>query len=381
VTAAPAALARGTLHRDDIAILPFMAVMPFMYAPKVLEGDTQPWMMLVAILAFFWFRPAIAFNRRDLSLIVLAMLCILAFVLRSASIFDSIRSIYTFGVFILLWTVVQRENGDYFHKAIRYVIVVWFAAGFYQYLAINLDLPVSFAGRYVEGRSGVPSLTSEPSTYGSLSMIQMMYLIKRGQREDHPFILIAALSVLLSGSLLAMLLLTFPLMQLRWRLKILAVAMLLVLLTIDRAINVGGISARIADLGSPEDGLLGILVDPSLNLRLGHIIYTLYINFWPSLFFQSGVNFEELYNDFAASSIVFIDTGSNFILTSLGELVFGSGIFGLALFVNVAFRAQKLGHGIGSRMMRVVFILACMLNPITLSNAFLIIYALQKEKS
>ena len=111
--------------------------------------------------------------------------------------------------------VCRREQGEFFPSAVRLTILIWLAVGLYQYISIAQGLPIEIAGRFVEGRSGVPSLTPEPSFYGSLSILHMMYLLSEGQKKNNPYIVCAAASVVLSGSLFALLLLVFPLMKLR----------------------------------------------------------------------------------------------------------------------------------------------------------------------
>jgi hypothetical protein len=71
--------------------------------------------------------------------------------------------------------VCRREQGEFFPSAVRLTILIWLAVGLYQYISVALGLPIEIAGRFVEGRSGVPSLTPEPSIYGSLSILHMMY--------------------------------------------------------------------------------------------------------------------------------------------------------------------------------------------------------------
>jgi hypothetical protein len=85
------------------------------------------------------------------------------------------------------------------------------------------------------------------------------------------------------------------------------------------------------------------------------------------------------YNAFADTSRIFMETGSNFILTSAGDLIYGYGPVGaLLLFVFVR-KAQSQSATRAKKIEKFTFIVACMLNPIYLSNIFLVMYAQQKN--
>jgi len=360
-------------------MLPLLAALPFMYAPKVLEGDTQPWVLMGALFALFSFRTRRFVRPDDGILIGLASLSFLAYAARSELGLETIRNAYTQITFIVLWVVSRRERGDFFPAAIRLTIVVWLGVGLYQYFSIAFGLPIEISGRYVEGRSGVPSLTSEPSTYGSLSMIHMMYLLSERKARNNLFIAAAAASVVLSGSLLALVLLVFPLMKLKMRWRVAAALGLALLVVGDGMFTDAGLTARLSSIAADGSGLAASLLDPSLNLRFGHVYFTLFENLSSSLWLTSPVDFMEQYNRFAADSGVFIETGSNFILSAAGELIYGSGIAGALLLFFVIRKARAESSTPGRKLEKTAFIIACMLNPISLSNAFLIIYAQQKD--
>ena len=140
-----------------------------------------------------------------------------------------------------------------------------------------------------------------------------------------------------------------------------------------------GLTARLSSIAADGSGLAASLLDPSLNLRFGHVYFTLFENLSSSLWLTSPVDFMEQYNRFAADSGVFIETGSNFILSAAGELIYGSGIAGALLLFFVIRKARAESSTPGRKLEKTAFIIACMLNPISLSNAFLIIYAQQKD--
>lgn len=83
------------------------------------------------------------------------------------------------------------------------------------------------------------------------------------------------------------------------------------------------------------------------------------------------------YNQFAVASGSYIDTGSNFILPALGELVYSSGPFGLALAIGIILFAVKASPR--RWVEKIAFISVCLLNPLQISNPFLLIYALQRD--
>jgi len=358
----------------DLGVLPLMVTLPFMYYPKVLDGDTQPWVLLAGLLALFTFRTARFVTTADISPILLAIACAAVYALRSDNGLETVRAVYTQAAFIVFWLVCRRENNEFFPAAVRLTIVVWLAVGMYQYFALALGWPVEIASRYVEGRSGVPSLTSEPSTYGSLSMLQMMYLLTRDERKNMPYIAAAGISVVLSGSVLALILLIFPLLKLKARLRMATLMALLGLTILDFFFSSAGLISRLQSIGGDGSGLASLLLDPSLNLRAGHIVFTLGVNLFDSLLLLSPLGFMDQYNAFAQSSGLFIDTGSNFILPALGELIFGCGIIGLLLVANVLYLSQARSVGTSAKFEKIFFALMCMLNPISLSNFFLILY-------
>ena len=369
-------LRRG-VPRRDLGILPLVLVLPFAYVPKILEGDTQPWVLIASLFALVTFRTDTLVRRDDYPLFGLGVLCATVYALRSPLDLGLLRQIYTQAAFLILWIITGRERGDYFPGAVRLTIVIWFVVGIVQWTFVRLGIPIDFAGRFVEGRGGIPSLTPEASYYGSLSVLQMMYLMSRRRAENALFVVMAGLSVLLSGSVLAILLLIFPLTKLGWRMGALAVLLAAVALTAEYAFGLGGIEQTLGRF-DVQESLLNVFSDPSLNLRVGHIFFTLYEHVWDSLTFATSIDFMNQYNSFARRGGLFIDTGSNFILPAAGELVYSSGVFGLALIYAVIRRALAASVSRSAKVEKLILILVCLLNPIPLSNPFLVMYA-QKD--
>jgi hypothetical protein len=363
----------------DLGILPLLASLPFMYFPKILEGDTQPWVFIMALIAFFSFRTRTFVRRSDFALIAVAGLCAVAYAVRSDVSPELVRALYMQSAFVVFWLVCRREKGEFFPTAVRITVLLWFVVGVYQFIAVNLDLPVAFIGRYVEGRSGVPSLASEPSIYASLSMLQMMYLLSERNAKNGVFVACAAISVVLSGSILGFLMLIFPFMRLRKLVKIAVLIALVTLVLSDYALTSMGLLTRFSLFSLDSSNLVAALLDPSLNLRLGHIYFTLHQHLVDSLLLLSPVDFMAQYNSFAAGSPIFIQTGNNMILPAIGELIYGSGLAGVILLVLVFHRAWSRATTIGRKIEKVAFLSACLLNPIPLSNIFLVLYAQQES--
>lgn len=371
----------GGFQLRDIGIIPLLVSMPLMYFPKVFDGDTQPWVLIGGIIALLTFRVRMGVLKQDLPLLLLSLACIGAYAIRSTVPRELLRFAFINISFIVLWVVCRREKGDIFPGMIRVTIVVWMLVGLYQYFGTMLGLDVQLFGRFGSGNKGVPSLTAEPSFYGSYSVIQMMYLISEGRKSNRPYILGAAVSVLLSGSLLAILLLGFPVSRLKLRAKVLAFGGGILVLLLGGVLT-DGISARLAvfqnaDMSNPFF-LYSFLIDPSLNLRVGHIYFTLWHNLLPSLTLTTPLQFQDDYNSFAIGSGLFIRTASNFILPSAGEMVYEAGIAGLALIFMIARRGQTLVKTRSAKLFKAAFIVACMLNPVPISAIFFIMYIQKK---
>lgn len=363
---------------QNLGALPLIFLLPFLHTPKLLEGDTQPWVLLAGLLALLTFKQQHFLKSKDIPLLVLSVLCVFSYAFRASVDSELLRVIYMHVAFMVFWMIIRRESTDLFPIAIRFTVVVWLVVGLYQYVAVILELPVEFTGRFVGGRSGVPSLTAEPSFYGSMSMLHLMYLLNdQSGRHKLWFCLAAGASVLLSGSLLALLLLVFPLLKLRLFWLFVALTAGGAVVFVDSLINPGGLTMRLAAVLQDGFGFGVILVDPSLNLRFGHIYFTLIHNFFPSLLLSSPVNFMADYNQFAATSSSYIYTGSNFILPALGELVYNSGSFGLALAIGIILFAVRASPR--RWLEKIAFMSACLLNPLQISNPFLLIYALQRD--
>ncbi len=363
-----------------LGLLPLMIAMPLMYWPKAVEGDTQPWVSLTAALAFVAYWPRRTGYRTSEAMLILglALAALAVFAVRGADPTALLRYGVILGTFVLLWFIGSRDQGEQLQRAVRWTVVIWFAIGLYQVIAIRIGLPVDFAGRYVAGRGGVPSLTAEPSFYGSISVIQIMYLIILRDQRNVPYIAMATLSVLFSGSALALLMLAFPLARLPNRMKVLGGVALMLILLLGYDLTKTGFFQRLSTFDFASAGSLLVLQDPSTNLRVGHVVFTLWDNLWNELTYQNGLRFQLDYLEFVVRTGIFIPNGSDFILPSGGELLFRSGFIGLLLIAailrHVWFTAQRRYD----RLEKIGFVAVCLISPIALINPFFVLYIQQR---
>lgn len=374
----PLALKKHDVMRVDwreFGILPFLVSMPFMYFPKVLAGDTQPWIFATALIALLTFRPNQFVYRRDLILITLSIFIVFIYAVRSDDSYGIIRTAYTYFSFIVFWLVCQRAPQEYLVAAVKYTVTVWFVVGLYQFISIRLGFDIDIPGRFLAGRMGPPSLTAEASYYGSVSMLHLMYLLSDKTKKNGVYVLFAISSVLLSGSLLAMVLLVFPLLKLPRKALFMIVLALPVLLLIDYQYSASGVVSRLVNIFSSGFSMTGVLSDASLNLRAGHVYFTLMAHLMTSLLYVGKINFQIEYNMFAQQSGLLIETGANYILPAIGEMIYGGGIAALVLLLIFFKRIYETHEVKWDGFIKVMFVFACMLNPISLSNVFLIIYA------
>lgn len=361
---------------STFGLLPLLLAMPLMYWPRIIDGDTQPWSIVGAAIAFALYWP---YRRREnwLGTVVIGLLsagAIAAYWLRGPDQDYLLRYSGIMAALVMLWDIAARDPGPVIGRMVRITIVLWFIVGAYQVVAIRLGLPLEMFGRYLAGRSGVPSLTPEPSYYGSISVLLLMYLIAEGKKSDARYMAIAVVNVLLSGSLLSYLLLLIPMFRLPLGYKI-AGSMLAVIAVIGGIdFSESGFFNRIATLNFSSLGTDILTRDGSINLRAGHIWFTLVENLPRELTFSSLASFYLEYNHWALSTGVFIVNGSDSILPIGGELLFRSGLFGLLIIMMILRKAWTTADRRYDRWEKIVFIVACFMNPISFANPLFIFY-------
>jgi hypothetical protein len=365
-----------------IGLLPLMIAMPLMYWPRLLEGDTQPWVVIGALFAclFFWPKDRPTDSKRLFLPIIAAAGCALIYGLRETDGQYILRYVSIMITFIALWIIACRGGAYWIGKAIRAAIILWFAVGIYQLVAVRLGLPIEFFGRYIPGRGGVPSLTAEPSFYGSISVLQLMYLLNENEKSNRPYIVVAVCNVLLSGSILSYILLVVPLMRLPIKMILLGLLPIIFVVSQGFKLSDTGSFARLATLDPMtivSDPMRVLKRDASTNLRTGHVLFSLGENFKDSILFRNSSSFREEYNNWAFRKGDYIYNGSDFILTSAGEMIFRSGAIGLILLIFIMFYGIKSAQTNRLRVEKISFMGLCFLSPVALSNPFFIFYILQ----
>lgn len=353
--------------------------LPFSFFPRLINGDTQPWPLLAALLLLFSSKNAKRLNLTDVLVLFFAASAIILCFARAGFNDYTARFAYKIVSFAVIWLCTKSVSTELVALGMKMVIAIWFLVGLYQTVVIALGINVLFAGRIVVGRSGVSSLAPEPSLYGMLSVVAILYLLFYTQGTRPIYILMALANVFLSGSLLAVLASLFVVSSLSFRAKlafftILAPFIVYLVSTFDLQFLNRLMSFR--ELGSNWQILLA---DYSINLRVGHVVFTLATNLLPNLFLMAPVSFEHAYNLWASHTSVFLPTGSDFILTALGELIYNSGFFGLVLLI--VFFVTTFRRNPKKPWIKVGIIFFLMLTQVGFSSIFLILFGLQGRKT
>lgn len=367
-----------------LGFLPVMVAMPLMYWPRVLESDTQPWVAIGAFLSclFFWPRSPRADARGLFLPIIAAVSCVVIYLLEETDLQASIRYAGIMLTFSMLWIVAYRGGQEFVATAVRLTIVIWFVAGLYQIVAIRAGLPVEIFGRYVAGRSGVPSLTAEPSFFGSISVLHLMYLLNEKKSNDRIYIVISVINVLLSGSILSYIFLAIPLFRLDYKYIFGGILALILVTTQGIRVSDSGLFSRISNIDIVSvfsEPMRIVKSDASTNLRVGHAIFTLYESLDESILMNHTSSFREEYNSWAFKQGGYLYNGSNFILVSGGEALFRSGPFGLLLMLSLMVFGTRGMSSNARKIEKIAVISLCFLSPISFSNPFFIFYVVQRE--
>lgn len=372
----------GQATSGGFSLVLLLLSIPFLYWPRVIDSDTQPWVAVGALVAVLTYWPRTASYSKAFPVFVTALgvLAVGAYWFRNPDPEMLLRYLVIIGTFVMLWQVGSRGVPASVGTMVRFTIGLWFVVGLYQTVAVRLGLPIEFFGRYVAGRSGVPSLTVEASYYGSISVLLLMYLFTEWRRYDWVYVVLATLSVLLSGSLLSFLMLIFPFFRLPLGFKFAAGLGAIVIAVFGVDLLATGFFARLQDL-DPQTLLYSMLSDYSINLRAGHIVYTFYGALVPEVLFRTGPDFYYEFNQWAYTSRIFVPNDSGYILPAGGELLFRSGAFGLLLLAAILQTAWKSGRTTQEKIEKLAFTCACLLNPISLTNPVFILYLHKKYET
>lgn len=356
----------------------FLLALPLSFFPKLIDGDTQPWPLLATFLLLLVNKEAQKLRSADMLVIAIAFAGIITYLARSGFTEDFFRFSYKLVSFSLLFVCCSALPSSLVARAMRWVITIWFLVGLLQTIAVALDVNIYMPGRFVEGRSGVPSLTPEPSLYGLLSSLALIYLLYENQQVKFRYIIMAVGNVFLSGSILAILSMGFLVFFIRLRILImLAFLAPLMLWAVASNWELAFLN-RFVFLFETGADLVVLISDYSINLRIGHVVYTLWTVLLESLFFQTPISFESSYNNWAASNNIFFPTGSEFILTGSGDLIYRGGVFGAILLFMTFVQAACLTPR--KRILKVLIIFTLLLTQLGVSSAFLMLFASQRPE-
>jgi len=357
----------------------FIAALPFAYYPKLFPTDTQLWPLLTSLLVLAMSRQSRQLTQGDIALLLLAAGAFCSSLYRLGFSEGLLRFSYKLLAFTVLWIVVPRLQEDLLARGMKLLIFLWFIVGASQSLLVLLGLEVDIPGRYVPGRSGVPSLAPEPSLYGLISVLALHFLLLSRQPVSPVYTLMAFANVILSGSVLAGMMAGFLLFAFGWRGRLLAglglFAIALLLITSTELPLLGRLQAVLGNLGNGQF----LLSDFSINQRLGHLFFTLWFGLPQALLMTDQSSFQEAYNAWAASGALFYPSNSDFILTSAGEMIFLGGIFGLLILVSLLGASYRIGGPMP--LLRVIVVAFAMLTQLGISSVFLMIYALGSRRS
>ena len=114
---------------------------PFIFYPKVVIGDSQPWLLIAAIISFLILR----FQRvhsicKIKALHILPVAFILISIVREQNEMLLYRAIYAQVIFIVLWSVIDKTNTKYFYTGFVASSFIWLAAAIDQCIIIYFQL-------------------------------------------------------------------------------------------------------------------------------------------------------------------------------------------------------------------------------------------------
>ena len=367
---------RRRLLAAPVATL-FTASLPFTFYPRVLDGDTQPWPLLATLLLFTLSRTAQRFSNKDLIITAAVIGGVLTFFSRTGMDEEILRFTYKMLAFLLLWFVVPTLPSNLLLRSLKTVIVIWFAVGLLQTLVVELGVASEFSGRFVYGRSGVPSLTPEPSFFGMLSLLAYFILLSGRTETSWIYGVLVLGNVIMSGSILAIILTTLIFFMINWRLRILAIVLVIPTATYILFTSEFIALTRLQTFLQSELSWRLLLLDYSVNLRVGHFLYTMWISLPDALLMKTSPDFMTSYNIWARQTQYFNTTESNFILTGLGRMIYRGGPFGVLILFMLFLRAWQSTND--RKLTKLAVLTFLLMTQLDISNAFIVLYALQPK--
>ena len=351
--------------------------LPFSYYPRLIDGDTQPWPLLAAIFLLLSSKSARILTKTDILLIAFAFLAIVGTLVRFEMSEHTLRFAFKVISFLAFWMCARSLPPEVVAYGMKMVISLWFIVGVLQTIFILLGFDFPFSGRFIASRGGVPSLTPEPSMYGMLSIVALIYLRFLEVRTKAIYTFMAISNVFLSGSILGFSILVFLLFLISNRAKLIIFCVLSFIAISETASLDFFFLNRLTSIWEAQSDWSVLALDYSINLRVGHIVFTTISTLLPSLVFFGDNSFGNAYNAWASKTGVFLPTGSDFILTGLGDIVFHGGIFGailLLFFFYTAFRRE-----FRRPWLKVSIVLFLMLAQLGFTSLLLILFALLKK--
>ena len=404
-------------------LIPLFIAVPFTFFPRIIDGDSQPWVLIGAFIAFAFLIYKEKITKDELIMGGLVFISILTMFFREGINFYFFRFGFILSSFYLLWVVLRRIDAIFVGMVFRITIIIWVFFGLYQTLSINSFLPVIETGRFGLTETGVPSFTAEPSFFGGFLTLMMLYLaFETPNKYDLYFYFIAAFGLFLSGSLLAFLSILFVIYFVPWKVKFTILAAFLTQLIIAHIADFNGVENRlnrpdskIENFEIQEKNLIEeefefsesseenfsnntkilklkitsniilltekILQDKSINLRFGHVYYVFIHNIINEISFKNDINFQTEYNHYTQSNSLFIEpTGSRYILPTAGEIVFHAGLFGLILIISLLVQAWKNCNGLHQKLFKLASLGFFLISPYSIASFFMVAYITQKSK-
>lgn len=108
----------------NLGLVPLLVAIPLMYWPKVIEGDTQPWVSLgaaVALIAYWPVRAGYQFFEATM-VVALCAAAIVVFYLAGADEAGILRYGVILTTFAMLWIIGLRNPGALIGQATRWTV-------------------------------------------------------------------------------------------------------------------------------------------------------------------------------------------------------------------------------------------------------------------
>ncbi|ENQ8176722.1 hypothetical protein [Vibrio parahaemolyticus] len=347
----------------------FNIVLAFQFFPwlsfRMFEGDTQPWPLLLSLIASLFFIK----NKVDKAAVMVLCAFIFSFCLAIVYCrFDvlTIRAIFGYLTLFSVYYFYLEYKKRYDAKAIIIATnIIWIVAGLIQVLVDPYVFDFLVHTRTSEAR-GVTGLAPEPTFYGIFLyfMCWLIYVETNFYSKDklcRMYTLLTILNVAFivfvakSSMVVVFLFLTFVFLLIRnLSARLVACSVLFCLLTIPM-LNVvwsslGLEDARMFKLASRvfDGGLFLLIRDASINSRISHVYLSFYefvtSGMLPHGYHSFGGKLEEL---LANSDVFYWGKHTDKIMSWLGGVLFELGFWGLIIVAWISY--SMMGTAISYR--------------------------------